>query len=283
MRLFSYLNLLALLSLLSTTVFTGDVFADDALTADTQPSYVVAIPFIEDVPPYQWRDRNTGKIVGSVIDAHALMAEKLGYNIRWRFYNPVDDQDALLQEFQRGEVDIFINAPPKNFENIQLTRLDAKMMRVNIHAFAAVESPLANQGTGALNNYRGISTTMVMNSQSLMQGASSALQNLTYLPKSHGLLSVIKLLQQDKADFSLGEHASLTIGLRLAGASDQFQILNPPVAYITTWVLYKPSSDFSLYHKAFVLLADQYYNNGRFKHIRQRNMRQYVNQTHNEH
>lgn len=264
-----------LIYLIILTLLSPAVFAQGA-----QPTFVIATPFVASVPPYMWRDHGTDKIVGSVIDSHTLMAEKLGYNIRWHFYHPVNDQAALLQEYQRGNIDIFINSPPKNFSNIQLNQLDAQMMRVHIHAFAAVDHPLINQGLEALKDYHGISTTMVMNSLALMQEPSTALNNLTYLPKTYGLHSVIALLQQNKADYSLGEHASLTIGLRQAGLADQFQIINPPVAYITTWVLYRPSSDFALYQKAFALLADQYFNNGRFKHIRERNMRQYINQIH---
>lgn len=256
------------------------VLSTALLAKDNQPSFVVATPFVSDVPPYLWRDRTTNKVVGSVIDANELMAKKLGYQLQCRFYHPVDDRQTLLQEYKLGNIAMFLNMPPSNIDDSTLLKLEASMISVDIHAFAPIDHPLTSQGVEALAGYHGITDTLAMNSLSANQAQHPALKNITILQKTNSLTDLIALLEKNNADYSISEHAILSLRLREMGLTDQYQIIYPRLARIPTVILYKPSSDFGSYHKAFLMLSEQFYNNGRFKHLRERNMRQYINQAH---
>ena len=113
-----------------------------------------------------------------------------------------------------------------------------------------------------------------------MKEKHAVLNKIALIEQANNLNGIVELLKNNKADYGISEHAILALRLRQLKAADQYQIMYPPLAYVPTTMLYKPGSDFAAYQEPFLKLSEQFYNNGRFKHNRERNMRQYINQLH---
>lgn len=264
------------------TLITFLLLPNMVVAQSTQPSFTIAIPFILNAPPYMWRDANTGQMIGSTIDANELIAKKLGYKLNWLFYNPSDNNETIVNAYQSGDLDILLNAVPKGLQEMYLIKVDARVTGVNINAFVPSDSTLANLSISSLPDYKGVSTHMLNNSIKHMEQKHPVLDQLPVLPEAHDLLSAVKVLEQGEADYSIGERAILSIRLRELGIDDKYHVMDPPLGRIETVMHYLPKSDFAQYEQAFVALSKQFYSNGRFTHIKERNMRRYIRENHDQ-
>ncbi|WP_101759895.1 transporter substrate-binding domain-containing protein [Oceanicoccus sp. KOV_DT_Chl] len=256
------------------------VLGADTAAQSSVPSFTIAMPYSSEIPPYIWLDRTTGKPVGSIIDNHELVAQKLGYHLRWRLYHPTQDQQVLFEEFQRGEIDILINKPPPTFDEANLVLLKPSMPMASLNVFTPSNSQLAQLTVDALPDFRGVSTTMTTASLDRLLEKHPVLSKDLQLVSAEDMPSSIIAIQQGQADYSFAERSSLIIALRNAGVIDNYQIMEPPLGYFLSFMYYNPQSDFTQYEKGLLDIFFKYLNNGRLEHIKIRNMRRYIRENH---
>lgn len=245
-----------------------------------QASFTIAIPFALNSPPYMWRDHNSNKMMGSVIDAYELIAEQQGYQLHWYFYSPNKSNSQLLKDYQAGNIDIFISPIPKIIPRQDLRKIDTHIASVTMHAFLHTDSILADLSIEALPQYNGIIGPMVNLHLREMDNKHAVLVDLKLeqMVSANDLQTILNALEQKKSDYSIGERPIVSVRLRELGLNHQYQIMEPALGTIPTIMHFRLGSGFEHYLEGFYERSTLFNRNGRLNHIKEKNMRLYFNE-----
>lgn len=264
-------------SLLVTTIIF--IFCPSIFAYPGKHSFTIAAPFIRNAPPYMWRADGSNEMVGSLIDAHELIARQLGYKINWYFFTPGQHNKRLLNDYQAGKIDLFINAIPEQIPRQLLLKIDAYITAVSMHAFVANDSTIADLTIDSLPNYTGVFDPTIEINLAFLSDRHPVLAKLQAPLIVEDFSAAITALKQNKADYSIGARSVVSMRLREQGLNDQYQIMEPALGDIHTVMHYRQGSGFEAYLKGFIEQSLKINNNGRLKHLQEKNMRRYVRET----
>lgn len=241
-------------------------------------TFTIAVPFIRDAPPFMWKAPNSKKMIGSTIDSYELIAQQQDYQLQWYFYSPDKNNAQLLKDYQAKKIDIFLDAIPQVIPYQSLRQVDAYVSSISLHAFVPMDSTLSNLTIASLTQYTGVVPLMIKLDEPYMTNKHAIFEQLSPLLTVRDMTETLTMIQQEKADYSIAERASLSILLRENGLHDQYQIMEPALGNINNIMHYRLGSEFENYLEGFNKLCTLFNTNGRFNHIKEKNMRLYLNE-----
>lgn len=74
-------------------------------------------------------------MIGSIIEVYELIDQQQGYQLRWYFYFPNQDNKQLLDDYPAEKIDIFISPIPKIIPPQDLHKIDTHIFAVSMHAY----------------------------------------------------------------------------------------------------------------------------------------------------
>lgn len=246
------------------------------------PIYTLVAVFNSDAPPYLWRDKQTGHIIGSTIDAHEALARKLGYRLNWRFYSLFEDDQEVINEYQQGKIDMILSNPPVDLLKEKLINIPFDMFSITLNCLVRNEAPLNTLPIIEFSQYQGI---IPIGTKRAFEGFSK----LHPLIKKFGSFQITDRLESSiskvlsgEADYTINEKHTLTTQIHNLGLSDRLLIRDEPLGTIDSTIFINP-------HSQMAALKDDHLNtmrtmkkNGGFKRIMTYNMQRYIRQSHEE-
>ena len=254
------------------------VLCAQAQTTPPIPTFTIAVPYRDDVPPYLWRDASSKIIVGSTIDTHELIAKPLGYQLKWRFYHPANDLEQIRYEFENNEIDLLLNYVPHTINRQQLKALPIHFYQINLHSLVKTNSPLRTINSEELPKYRGVITSMFNQLEIKPAISAASFQHFKALPVVPYMQDTLEEVLSGRADYTINEHSLLSLQLHKKHLHKQLTILPQRVGFMTTTLWFKKDSRFSDFTQAYTERGTSLSQSGRLEHIKERNMRRYINQ-----
>lgn len=239
-------------------------------------SFTIALPLSIDSPPYFWRSAQDGTLQGSTIDVYELMAQRLGYTLQWRDYDPRQDSAQVARELHDRHIDLFVFMLPPGVDDSPLIRMLPPFFNMPVHALVRADSPQAELTLTQLLQQRG---SMSKGSEIIarsLPGNTLIELALKHSQPADDLPKALAAVLEGRADYSFSERLSLLANLQQWQLEDQLKIVEPPLAQLPTYIWFQRDSDFAAFQQRYLELGQQLHDNGQLEHIKQRNMRKYI-------